>query len=66
MSGGGIASLTKVSAGSDTTSFIITPDRPPLKKKKGSYAENTANSLPTYFLTLTSQVVNPTETIANL
>ena len=40
-------------AGSDTTSFIITPDRPPLKKKKGSYAENTANSLPTYFLTLT-------------
>ena len=53
MSGGGIASLKKVSAGSDTTSFIITPDRPPLKKKKGSYAENTANSLPTYFLTLT-------------
>lgn len=34
MSGGGIASLTKVPTGSDTTSFIITPDRPPLKKKK--------------------------------
>ena len=53
MSGGGIASLTKVPTGFDTTSFIITPYRPPLKKRKGSYAENTDNSLPTYFLTLT-------------
>ena len=53
MSGGGVASLMKVPTGSDTTSFIITPYRPPLKKRKGSYAENTAKSLPTYFLTFT-------------